>query len=130
MNLFLDENIDRQIVDRLRGDGHTVWYVAETSPSISDDEVLSSANSKKAALITSDKDFGELIFRQRLVSHGVILIRLSGLSLESKANIVSHAVAMYAAEMLGCFTVISKRQIRIRKIFPSGLDSDEVVFAD
>lgn len=124
MNLFLDENIDRQIVDRLRDDGHTAWYVAEMSPSISDDEVLSSANSKKAALITSDKDFGELIFRQRLVSCGVILIRLSGLSLESKTNIVSHAISRYATEMLGCFTVISKRRVRIRKIFPGELDSD------
>ena len=124
MNLFLDENIDKQIVDRLRCDGHTVWYVAEMSPSISDDEVLSAANSKKAALITSDKDFGELIFRQRLISYGVVLIRLSGLSLESKANIVSHAISKYSTEMLGCFTVISKKRVRIRKIFPSELYSD------
>jgi len=29
MNFIADESIDRQIVERLRDDGHFVWYVAE-----------------------------------------------------------------------------------------------------
>jgi hypothetical protein len=40
MNLVADENIDRQIVERLRHDGHVVDWVAEVSPSISDEAVL------------------------------------------------------------------------------------------
>ena len=40
MNFVSDESVDRQIVERLRDDGHFVWYVAEMAPSISDDEVL------------------------------------------------------------------------------------------
>lgn len=40
MKLFADENIDRPIVDRLRQDGHLVAYVAEISPSVSDDEII------------------------------------------------------------------------------------------
>jgi hypothetical protein len=35
MNLLADESIDRQIVDRLRQDGHLVHYVAEMEPGIS-----------------------------------------------------------------------------------------------
>ena len=58
MNFIADESIDRQIVERLRDDGHFVWYVAEMAPSISDDEVLRIANNESAPLITSDKDFG------------------------------------------------------------------------
>jgi hypothetical protein len=30
MNFVADESVDRQIVDRLREDGHKVWYVAES----------------------------------------------------------------------------------------------------
>ena len=69
-----------------------------------------------APLITSDKDFGELVFRQHLVSYGVILVRLSGLSAELKANIVSSTITNHENEILGNFTVISPGRIRIRKI--------------
>ena len=61
MKSVADESVDRQIVARLRNNRHSVWYVAEMSPSISDDEVLQLANKRTAPLITSDKDFGELV---------------------------------------------------------------------
>ena len=86
------------------------------APSISDDEVLQIAKKGSAPLVTSDKDFGELVFRQHLVSYGVILIRLSGLSTELKANIVSSTISKHENEILGNFTVISPSRIRIRKI--------------
>lgn len=35
MNFVVDESVDRQIVEKLRDDGHSTWYVAEISPSIS-----------------------------------------------------------------------------------------------
>ena len=116
MNFVADESVDRQIVERLRDDGHSVWYIAEMSPSISDDEVLQHANNGTAPLITSDKDFGELVFRQHLVSYGVVLIRLSGLSTELKANVVSYSITNHEKEIFGNFTVISPSRIRIRKI--------------
>ena len=43
MMLFADESVDRAIVERLRHDGHDTLYVAELSPSITDDEVLREA---------------------------------------------------------------------------------------
>jgi len=116
MNFVADESVDRQIVERLRDDGHFVWYVAEMAPSISDDEVLQIANNESAPLITSDKDFGELVFRQHLVSYGVILARLSGLNTELKANIVSSTIINHENEISENFTVISPSRIRIRKI--------------
>jgi predicted nuclease of predicted toxin-antitoxin system len=63
LNFLADENLDRQIVERLRQDGYTVWYIPEMEPGISDDEVLDLANQEGALLLTSDKDFGELVFR-------------------------------------------------------------------
>ncbi len=41
MNLLADEGVERQIVERLRQDGHTVLYIAEIEPSTPDDVVLS-----------------------------------------------------------------------------------------
>ena len=55
MKFLADESIDRQIVDRLRIDGHFVWYIAEMKRGISDDAVLDMANRKKALLLTKVK---------------------------------------------------------------------------
>jgi predicted nuclease of predicted toxin-antitoxin system len=63
MKLLADESVDQQIVDRLRKDGHEVWYVTEMEPGISDDLVLKKANQEMAILLTANKDFGELVFR-------------------------------------------------------------------
>ena len=60
MNLLADEGVDRQIVERLRQEGHHVVYIAEVEPGITDEVVLDRANEINALLITLDKDFGEL----------------------------------------------------------------------
>jgi len=73
LNFLADENLDK-LVDRLRQDGHFVWYVAEMERGISDDVVLDLANQEGALLLTSDKDFGELVFRLRRIASGVVLL--------------------------------------------------------
>ncbi|MEK6656006.1 MAG: DUF5615 family PIN-like protein [Nitrospirota bacterium] len=88
MRLLADEGIDKQIVDYLRKEGHVVSYVAEIEPGISDDVVLEMANKENVLLLTADKDFGELVFRLRRFSRGVVLVRLAGLSSTKKAEIV------------------------------------------
>jgi predicted nuclease of predicted toxin-antitoxin system len=115
MNFIADENIDRQIVDRLRQDGHNVRSVAEMDPGISDDEVLNLANEESALLLTADRDFGELIFRQRRITAGVVLIRLAGLSPLKKADIVSSAISKHLSEIPNTFSVIRPGTVRIRR---------------
>lgn len=115
MNLLADEGVDRQIVIQLRADGHAVLYVAEMSPGISDELVLQEANNAQAVLVTEDKDFGELVFRQRLIHLGVILIRLHGLPSDAKSHIVAEAVGRHGPEMQNAFTVISPGMVRIRR---------------
>jgi predicted nuclease of predicted toxin-antitoxin system len=115
MKFFVDESIDKQVVDRLQADGHEVWYVAEMDPGIPDDLVLIRANQKMAILVTADKDFGELVFRQKRISNGVILVRFAGLSSERKAELVSTAIDQHISEIENAFTVIVPGTIRIRR---------------
>lgn len=117
MNLVADEGVDAPIVRRLRHDGHTVWYVAELSPSIADDEVLALAVDHGALLITADKDFGALIFQQRRASAGVILLRLAGLSAGEKADIVGDTLTVRGDQLVRSFTVITPHRVRIRPAF-------------
>ena len=109
-----DESVDRQIVERLRMDGHDVSYIAEMEPGICDEIVLQKANQQEAMLLTVDKDFGELTYRQKLIHRGVVLIRLAGLSNQTKAELVAQALRDRGAEFVNAFTVISPGMIRVR----------------
>jgi predicted nuclease of predicted toxin-antitoxin system len=115
MNILADEGVDSPIVDRLRQDGHIVLYIAEMAPGISDEEVLRKANEKLSLLVTTDKDFGEMVFQQNLLSSGgVVLIRLAGLSLERKVEVLSRVFRNHGAEFPHAFSVISPGRVRIR----------------
>lgn len=114
MKIVADESIDEQIVRQLRQDKYDVFYVAESDPGITDDVILQQANESESLLITADKDFGELVFRQGFIHTGVVLIRLSGVSPEGKAEIVSEVFNKYFDKLIGNFTVISPSIVRIR----------------
>ncbi|MDQ3621236.1 MAG: DUF5615 family PIN-like protein [Verrucomicrobiota bacterium] len=60
--------------------------------------VLGWANEGGALLVTEDKDFGELVLRQHLTHHGVMLVRLAGLPPDNKADLVADAFAQHRAE--------------------------------
>jgi hypothetical protein len=50
VNFLAYESVDRQIVDRLRQDGHLIWYVAEMEARISDEAVIDLANREVSLL--------------------------------------------------------------------------------
>jgi predicted nuclease of predicted toxin-antitoxin system len=102
------------IAERLRSDGHDVKRITELARGSKDEAVLSLAVQEHALLLTGDKDFGELVFRQRRATSGVVIIRLEGFSNSEKAEIVSQAIQQNEAELSRAFTVISRGGIRIR----------------
>ena len=72
-----------------------------------DDAVLELARAQQALLLTADKGFGELVFRQRLLTSGVVLIRLAGLAPERKVETVTNAIKEHADQLHGRFAVIA-----------------------
>lgn len=115
MKLIADENIEWGIVSRLRSEGFEVYYIPENEQGLDDVTILRLSRESSALLLTADKDFGELVFRQGEATAGVILVRLAGLSEKSKAEIVLKALQTYGKEMMGNFSVISHSQLRIRQ---------------
>jgi len=115
LKIVADESIDKQIVDRLRSDGHDVVSIAELDPGIEDEAVLLRSRESNSVLLTADKDFGELVFRQRLLHSGIVLIRLAGLKPETKAELVVTAFARHADDLSLGFAVLSRRALRLRK---------------
>jgi predicted nuclease of predicted toxin-antitoxin system len=114
MKFVADENIDLPLIARLRKDGHNVHAVIEMSAGISDNEVLKQANQQGVVLLTADKDFGELVYRDRKYTCGIVLIRLSGLMMSEKVEIVANVIREHGSELGNAFTVISQKNLRIR----------------
>ena len=114
MNILADENLDEQMVERLRQDGHSVLYIAELSPSISDNAILRMAKEHDAVILTHDRDFGELVFRQSRATVGVLLMRIHRLSRDARIELVSATLQEHGSELKNSFAVLSPGNLRIR----------------
>ncbi len=115
MRFLADENIENEIVESLRIAGHDVLDLKEISPGIGDLEVLALATETRTVIITNDKDFGELVFRDQKLAGGIILLRLGIMSSEEKAERLRESIRIHSAEMISAFTVITPDGIRIRR---------------
>jgi predicted nuclease of predicted toxin-antitoxin system len=71
MRFIVDECAGPSLARWLREQGHDVFSVFELARGINDDEVFQIAFEDKRILITIDKDFGEKIFRERRLHHGI-----------------------------------------------------------
>lgn len=118
MTLLADESVAGVIIERLRADRYTVVAIAEVSPGAADTQVLGEAERTQVVLLTEDKDFGELVYRGGAAHHGVVLIRLAGLSRAVRAALVSEAFKAHGSEFVGAFAVITSSGIRIRPSSP------------
>lgn len=116
MKYLADENVASRIVEWLRSLGHDVLYAAEECPGESDPAWLRRAEADRRLLVTSDKDFGELVFRDKLNSHGVVLLRLGDLSMDERLTRLNQTWPTVEAHPSGSFIVITTRRVRIRPL--------------
>ena len=116
MTLVADENIDGPIVHRLRELGHAVVWIAEIDPAIKDPEVLKRAFSAKSLLLTKDKDFGDLVFRMRFDSTGVLLLRMQSFDLMTIAERIDILLRSTTADLTQKFSVMTDANIRIKPL--------------
>lgn len=114
MRLVADESVEGPTVAALRAAGHTVHFIAESSPGIEDAEVLGIAYRANALLLTADKDFGELVFRNREPHCGVLLIRSPQDDVNENAENALAAIQQHGSELLNRFSVLVGRTLRIR----------------
>lgn len=112
--LVTDENLHQRIVNALRASGFNVLSIRETSPGMSDTEVLQVAAKANGVLITEDSDFGELVFSHRLPSIGIVYLRYTPSEVE--AIIRSLLVVLRDHAVIGKFCTVTVNKIRTREL--------------
>lgn len=115
MLLVADENIPVGLVAALRQAGHEIRYIREIARGASDPRVLEMALAEDAILLTSDLDFGALVWRQGLSHAGVLQLRLEQLTTREQAELVLHVLNENGERLMGAFAVLSPTSLRLRK---------------
>ena len=112
MRFLVDENLGKRFADVLSRHGYNALFVGDMMRSAPDDKILSFAEKENLIIITDDKDFGELVFRLKRSTKGVILFRASTTDPE-KLFKMSEGVLNKSK---GKFVVVKEGQVRVRNL--------------
>jgi predicted nuclease of predicted toxin-antitoxin system len=77
MKFIVDECTGPMVARWLVAEGYDILSISLDRKGISDKEILEIAVGEERVVITNDKDFGELIFKEKLSHSGVIFLRLT-----------------------------------------------------
>jgi len=88
---------------------YSIYDEARGSP---DDLVIQTAFEENWIIVTSDKDFGELVYRRRRPHKGVVLLRLDDLRLQARIAVMQRLLDQFADRLEGNFVVVSEQRVR------------------
>jgi len=116
MKFQADAHISVEMVAMLRELEHDCLGSSAIPPRMPDVDILRMAAADGRVLITSDKDFGELVFVHAIRCPGVVLIRLT---LANETDRVAHVRSVWPtvlSRLPGSFVTISPRGVRARPL--------------
>jgi len=118
MRFLVDECLFVQIVDRLRAGGHDVIWARDTNSGAKDVQLLSLAFADKRILVSEDRDYGELIFRDGRCAFGVVIAKVAEFdgSPDRIAEQVVATMLQLAGGLVGQCTVIEPGRVRRRPV--------------
>lgn len=118
MNGFVaDEHIPFGSISLLRESGYRVVSIREDYQSADDEIILELAENEKMVVVTNDRDFGELVYREKVkFSAGLIYCRLGKITATEIGELILYNVREYGAEFEGKFTVLSRGRFRQRDL--------------
>jgi predicted nuclease of predicted toxin-antitoxin system len=110
---LLDEGLPFRLAAFLKSEGHGVAVCGIDHPhALADRDILAIADDEKRLLLTNDKHFGGLVFRDQQPHAGVILFRLGYVSIDDRISALRRVLIAHA-EHLDQFIVVSPHGSRI-----------------
>lgn len=117
MKFLIDENIGRKVVQFLNQLGYPTNHIQDIQIGFEDFQILDLAVLKNSVIITFDKDFGELVFKESKSHKGVVLLRLED---QTSTNTIRslREVLKQPDKIEGYFVVVteSEKKLKIRRI--------------
>ena len=116
LKFLADVNIESGIISGLRTDGHDVVWMLEKNKYLTDEKILNMAREEKRIMITNDKDFGEIVYRLKLISNGIVLFRVKDQNENVKLKLIRKAIDYKNENLSRYFTVLTEAKIRFIKL--------------
>lgn len=117
MNFLANENFPLNSIKLLKNAGYNVASVIEDTPGAKDHDVLERAHAEKRIVMTFDRDYGELIYKHKLLApDGVVYFRFDPSTPEEPAKILLDIIERGKTSLSGKFTVVERGRIRQRPI--------------
>jgi predicted nuclease of predicted toxin-antitoxin system len=116
MKFLADAHISVEMVAMLRDLGHDCLEGSAIPVRMPDVDVLRMAANDGRVVVTSDKDFGELVFVHAIPCPGVVLIRVA---LARETDRVAHVRSVWPAvlsRLPGSFLTITTSGVRARPL--------------
>lgn len=109
---MVDECTGPMVAAWLNSLGHEVFAVFEEARGVADEAILKKAVDENWIIITNDKDFGEIIFRERRSHRGVIFLRLADERSANKIAVLQEVLSAYSAKLADRFVTVTESKIR------------------
>jgi len=113
MRFLVDECTGPSVSKWLKQNGHDSLSVYDEARGLDDESILEMALKEERILITNDKDFRELVFRDGQNHNGIILLCLMDESIAGKIVVVERLLAQYLESLAGSFVVATEDRVRI-----------------
>ena len=116
IRLLADENFPSKSVEFLRASGYDVIWILNSHQRISDSDLIHLANTEKRLILTFDRDFGQLIYKEGLITiHGALYFRLQYFLAEEPGQIALKLLSKSDLNTFRMVTVIEEKFIRQKK---------------
>lgn len=115
IKFLVDECMGSKVSDWLENKGYDVAFVGDIMRAAKDYAVLDKALSENRIVITSDKDFGELVFSKHLTHCGIILIRLANGKPQNRIDVLEKLLNNHFNELNDNFITVYDTSIKIKK---------------
>jgi predicted nuclease of predicted toxin-antitoxin system len=116
MRFLVDENAGPSVAGWLRRQGHEVFSVYEAARGVDDEQILQKAFVEHWIIITSDKDFGEKIYREQWPHRGVVLLRLDDERVANKTAVIQRLLENYSDRLADTFVVVTESWVRFARL--------------
>jgi predicted nuclease of predicted toxin-antitoxin system len=114
MKFLIDVNAGGAVSNWLSAQSHDVVKVAGRNPRLSDEDILNWASSEGRIIVTTDKDFEEMIWRQNKLHSGIL--RLENLPRKQRIDLLRDTLIQHGHDLeAGAIVIATTSKYRVRK---------------
>ncbi|MGK7947018.1 MAG: DUF5615 family PIN-like protein [Microcystaceae cyanobacterium] len=114
MGFLIDVNASRTLGNILMNQDYDVAFVSDIDPEMPDEDILKWAVREKRIIITTDKDFEQLIWQRNKRHCGIL--RLENLPRQQRIRLLEEVLKLYRKDLeKGAIIIATQTKFRIRR---------------